>query len=136
MALTSLLIFFAATSLAFLVADALMLGLFLGAVFRSHLGDAMLDTVRILPAVAFYLLYMVGLTYFAGLPALRDGAASTALLNGAALGLLAYGTYELTSWAVMRDWHPQMVLIDMTWGAVISGVCAYIGARVALAFAG
>ncbi len=136
MALPSLLIFFAATSLAFLVADALMLWLFLGTVFRSHLGDAMLAAPRLGPAIAFYFLYMAGLTYFAGLPALRDGSSMTALLNGAALGLVAYGTYELTSWAIMRDWQPQLVLIDMTWGAVISGACAYIGARVALAFAG
>ncbi len=135
MTLTAFLIFFATTSIAFLVADALMLGLVLGPIFRSHLGDALLDGLRIGPAIAFYLLYMAGLTYFAGVPALRDGAASPALINGALLGLVAYGTYELTSWTVMRDWHPQMVVMDMAWGAVVSGVCAYIGARAALAFA-
>lgn len=136
MALSSVLIFFATTSLAFLVADAVMLGLVMSPMFRSHLGDTLLDGLRLGPALAFYLLYMAGLTYFAGLPALRDGLAMTALINGAVLGLVAYGTYELTSWAVMRDWHPQMVVMDMAWGAVVSGLCAYIGARVALALAG
>jgi hypothetical protein len=29
-----------------------------------------------------------------------------------------------------------MVVMDMAWGAVVSGVCAYIGARAALAIAG
>jgi len=134
MTLTAIFIFFATTSIAFLVADALMLGLVLGPIFRSHLGDALLDGLRVGPAIAFYLLYMAGLTYFAGLPALREGAAMPALINGAVLGLVAYGTYELTSWTVMRAWHPQMVVIDMAWGAVVSGVCAYIGARAALAF--
>lgn len=104
MALSSLLIFFAATSVAFLIADAVMLGLVIGPLFRSHLGDTMIEGLRIGPAIAFYLLYMVGITYFAGLPALRDGVATSALLNGAMLGLIAYGTYELTSWTVMRDW--------------------------------
>ena len=136
MTLTTILVFFAATSLTFLIADALMLGLVVGPIFRSHLGDSMLDGLRLGPAIAFYLLYMVGLIYFAGLPALRDGSAMPALLNGAMLGLIAYGTYELTSWTVMRDWHPQMVVMDMTWGAVVSGISAYIGARAALAFAG
>jgi uncharacterized membrane protein len=135
MAMSSLLIFFATTSVAFLFADALMLGLVIGPVFRSHLGDNMMDGLRVGPAITFYLLYMVGLTYFAGLPALRDGVAMPALINGAILGLVAYGTYELTSWTVMRDWQPQMVVMDMAWGAVVSGVCAYIGARAALAFA-
>lgn len=136
MTLTAFLIFFAATSFTFLVADALMLGLVLGPIFRTHLGAGLLDSLRLGPAIGFYLLYMAGLTYFAGLPALRDGAAMPALLNGAILGLIAYGTYELTSWAVMRDWHPQMVVMDMTWGAVVSGLSAYVGARAALAFTG
>ena len=136
MALSSLLVFFATTSVAFLVADALMLGFVLGPVFRNHLGDSLADGLRLGPAIAFYLLYMAGLTYFAGLPALRDGTAMSALINGAVLGLVAYGTYELTSWTVMRDWHPQMVMMDMAWGAVVSGISAYIGARAALAFMG
>ncbi len=136
MALSSLMIFFATTSIAFLVADALMLGLVIGPIFRTHLGQGMLEGLRIGPAIGFYFLYMAGLTYFAGVPALRDGVAMSALMNGAALGLVAYGTYELTSWTVMRDWHPQMVVLDMVWGAVLSGVCAYIGARAALAYAG
>ncbi|WP_323007888.1 DUF2177 family protein [Pseudorhodobacter sp.] len=136
MTLIAVFLFFAATSIVFLVADALMLGLVLGPIFRNHLGETLLDGLRLGPAIAFYLLYMAGLTYFAGLPALRDGAALSALYNGAALGLIAYGTYELTSWAVMRDWHPQMVFMDLTWGAVVSGISAYIGARAALALAG
>jgi uncharacterized membrane protein len=136
MAFSAVVIFFITTSVVFLVLDALMLGFVLGPVFRNHLGDSLLDDLRLGPALAFYLLYMAGLTYFAGLPALRDGAALPALLNGAALGLLAYGTYELTSWAVMRDWHPQMVAVDMAWGAVVSGICAYIGAKLALAISG
>lgn len=136
MTLTAIVIFFAATSFTFLVADALMLGLVLGPIFRTHLGAGLLDSLRLGPAIGFYLLYMAGLTYFAGLPALREGAAMPAMLNGALLGLIAYGTYELTSWAVMRDWHPQMVVMDMAWGAVVSGLSAYVGARAALAFTG
>ena len=136
MTIAALAVFFATTSAVFLVADALMLGFVLGPIFRGHLGAGLLDGLRLGPALGFYLLYMAGLTYFAGLPALRDGVAMPALINGAVLGLVAYGTYELTSWAVMRDWHPQMVAMDMAWGAVVSGISAYIGARAALAIAG
>ncbi|SEN37832.1 Uncharacterized membrane protein [Pseudorhodobacter antarcticus] len=134
MTLTAIAIFIAATGVFFLIADALMLGFVMGPMFRTHLGTGLLDGLRAGPAIAFYVLYMGGLTYFAGIPALRDGAATTALVQGAVLGLIAYGTYELTSWTVMRDWHPQMVIMDMAWGTVLSGVSAYIGARVALAF--
>ena len=133
MTLTAIAIFVATTGLVFLLADAVMLGFVIGPSFRTHLGETMLDGLRLGPAIGFYLLYMAGMAWFAGVPALREGAAMPALINGAMLGLVAYGTYELTSWTVMRDWHSQMVMLDMTWGTVLSGVSAYIGARVALA---
>lgn len=136
MTLAALAIFIATSGLVFLIADAVMLSFVIAPLFRSNLGDTMIEGLRIGPAIAFYLLYMAGLTYFAGIPALREGAAMPALMNGAVMGLIAYGTYELTSWTVMRDWQPQMVLTDMIWGAVLSGVSAYIGVRVALAVTG
>lgn len=136
MTLAAIAVFVATTGLVFLIADAIMLGFILGPIFHAHLGETMLDGLRLGPAIGFYLLYMAGVTYFAGVPALQGGSAMPALINGAVLGLVAYGTYELTSWTVMRDWHPQMVVMDMAWGAVLSGVSAYIGARVALAVTG
>jgi uncharacterized membrane protein len=71
--------------------------------------------------------------WFAGWPALRDGTPHTALLNGAILGLVAYGTYELTSWTVMREWHPSMVVVDMAWGATLTAVSAWGGVMAARA---
>lgn len=136
MTLVAIAVFIIVSGLVFLIADAVMLGFVLGQVFRNQLGDTMLDGLRIGPAIGFYLLFMAGLAWFAGVPALREGVAMPALINGAILGLVAYGTYELTSWAVMRDWTPQMVFMDMAWGTVLSGASAYIGARVALAVTG
>lgn len=136
MTFAALAVFIIVSGLVFLIADAVMLGFVLGQVFRNQLGDTMLDGLRIGPAIGFYLLFMAGLAWFAGGPALREGVAMPALINGAILGLVAYGTYELTSWAVMRDWNPQMVFMDMAWGTVLSGASAYIGARVALAVTG
>ena len=136
MTIAAVTIYFAVTSPVFLAADALMLGFVISPMFRAALGQTMVDGLRLGPAIGFYLLYMAGVFYFAGAPALRDGVAMLALINGAILGLIAYGTYELTSWAVMRDWHLGMVATDMLWGAFVTGISAYIGVRVALAFAG
>ena len=121
------------TAVVFLVADAIMLSTVMRPLFARHLGDALIDGLRIGPAIAFYVLYMAGVAWFAGWPALRDGTPQTALLNGAILGLVAYGTYELTSWAVMRDWHWSMAAADITWGAVLTGVSAWAGVLVARA---
>ena len=42
------------------------------ALYRSTLGDILLPSVRIGPAIAFYLMYPVGLVVFAVEPALRS----------------------------------------------------------------
>jgi len=132
----SLLILFIATSVIFLVADAIMLTNVIQPVFQRHLGDGLLGGFRILPAILFYFTFMFGVIWFAGWPALRDGVPHMALINGAILGFVAYGTYELTSWAVMRDWHPQMVMVDMAWGTVVTAGSAWGGVMVARAFQG
>ncbi len=129
----SVLVLAVATGLVFLVADAVMLSTVMKPLFERHLGAGLLDGIRLGPAVLFYLLYMGGVIWFAGWPALRDGAPGQALLNGAILGLVAYGTYELTSWAVMRDWHPAMVAADMAWGTVLTAGSAWAGVVIARA---
>jgi uncharacterized membrane protein len=130
--MTDILILFLTTSAIFLVADAIMLRALIHPVFRSHLGDGLIDGVRPVPAVLFYLVYMFGLLWFAGLPALESGRPGFAAINGAVLGFIAYGTYELTSWSVMRDWHPRMVALDWAWGTFVTGLAAWGGVVLAL----
>jgi len=121
-----------ATGIIFLAADAVMLTKFMGPLFRQHLGDGLIDGLRLPAAIGFYLVYLFGMVWFAGLPGLRDGV-GVAALNGAILGLVAYGTYELTSWAIMRDWHPSMVAADMVWGATVTAISAAGGVLIARA---
>ena len=120
------------TGLVFLAGDLFMIPLVMRPLFQKHLGAQMLENLRLAPALLFYLIHIGGLVYFAGLPALRDGSAVTALVNGALVGLVAYGCYEMTSHTIMRDWHINIVLIDLIWGVVISGVSAWAGALAAL----
>ncbi len=127
-------ILFATTSVLFLIADAIMLRMVIQPIFKQHLGTALIDGLRYGPAILFYLCYMGGLMWFAGWPALRDGVPAQALINGAVLGFVAYGCYELTSWTIMRDWHPQMVITDMAWGTVVSGVTVWLGVLAARAW--
>jgi uncharacterized membrane protein len=129
----SLIVLIVVTGVIFLVADALMLSNVIKPLFEQHLGETLLGGLRPVPASLFYALYMAGVVWFAGWPALRDGVPATALLNGAILGLVAYGTYELTSWTVMRDWHPSMVAVDMAWGTVLTAVSAWGGVMAARA---
>jgi len=121
------------TGVIFLIADAVMLSTVIKPIFAQHLGETLRVAIHPLPAALFYVIYMAGVVWFAGWPALRDGTPATALLNGAVLGFVAYGTYELTSWTVMRDWHPSMVAADMAWGATLTAVSAWGGVMAARA---
>jgi uncharacterized membrane protein len=118
------------TLVAFLVLDGIWLGVLMGPVYREWLGPMMLDKPVPGPAVVFYLLYVAGLVYFAVLPALRRNSLGQAIQRGALLGLVAYGTYDLSNWATLQGWPAQMALVDMVWGTVASAAAATVGYRV------
>jgi uncharacterized membrane protein len=133
----SYLVLFFVVSAIFLVADAIMLRSVIQPLFAKHLGDQLYEGgFRMLPAVLFYLINMLGILYFAAVPALNAGAPGQAALNGALIGLVAYGCYEFTSWAVMQNWHPQMVAVDLAWGTVLTAGAAWGGVVITRAIMG
>jgi uncharacterized membrane protein len=107
--------------------DALWLGVIMADTYQAWLGDLMLSTPRLLPAALFYLLYATGLTVFAMAPALHHNNWRRAALLGGLLGLVAYGTYDLSNYATLKDWPAQMTMVDIAWGGVLSSVCATVG---------
>ncbi|MHA7850070.1 DUF2177 family protein [Roseovarius sp.] len=129
----NLLLLYLVTAGVFLILDAIMLSTIMKPLFESHIGDLMADELRLGPAALFYLVYVAGVLWFVSLPALRADAPGTALLTGAALGVLAYGTYEFTNLATLRGWSWRMVIADVTWGAVLTGVSAWAGVMAARA---
>ena len=57
----------------FVAIDAVWLGVLMGPHYRAQLGPLLLESPRWPAALAFYLLYGVGLVVFAVLPALQQG---------------------------------------------------------------
>jgi uncharacterized membrane protein len=118
--------FFTATI--FLVLDAVMLTLHMQPLFQKHIGPMMLDEIRLLPAAMFYAAYVAGLIYLVSLPALKTGSA--VVIPAAIIGAMAYGTYEFTSYAIMKNWHPTMVMTDVSWGTVLTAFSAWGGVAI------
>lgn len=102
--------------------DAIWLSLMGPRLYKPTLGDIMLTNVNIPAAVAFYLIYPIGILVFATLPALKGGSVAPALLYAALFGALAYATYDLTNQATLRNWTLQLTLVDVAWGAIASGL--------------
>lgn len=113
--------------LAFLILDGLWLGVLMGSTYRAWLGPLMLEKPRIAPAVVFYLLYAAGLVVFAIQSGLRRNSLSHAVKRSALLGLVAYGTYDLSNWATLQGWPGQMAVVDMAWGTVASALAGAVG---------
>jgi uncharacterized membrane protein len=115
---------YAGTLLAFLVLDGLWLGVLMAPTYRALLGSLMLDSPLLAPAAVFYLLYVFGCVVFVVLPA-KTWRRASAL--GALLGLVAYGTYDLSNWATLHGWSAQLVLMDMAWGTFATCIACTVG---------
>ena len=118
-------ILYVSTAAVFLIVDAIMLTLVMKPLFSRHIGALMADPIRLGPAALFYAVYVAGLLYLVTWPVLKSGGG--VLIPAAVIGAMAYGTYEFTSYAIMRDWHWTMVVTDTTWGAVLTAFSAWAG---------
>jgi uncharacterized membrane protein len=115
------------TAVVFFAIDYLWLTRIAIGFYREHIGALLLATPNFTAAGIFYLFYVVGLVYFAVMPAVSTGSLLTAIFNGALLGLLAYGTYDMTNLATLKGWSLQVSLVDMAWGAFLSATASVAG---------
>jgi uncharacterized membrane protein len=104
--------------------DLAWLGVMAPRFYKPVMGDIALPSFNLAPAIAFYLLYPVGLVIFAVAPALKSGSVGTALIYGALFGFFTYATYDLTNQATLRNWTSQLTLLDVAWGTVLAGLTA------------
>ncbi len=115
-----------ATLVPMLLLDAVWLGLVAKQLYRRYLGELMTNDVNWWAAGIFYLLYAFGIYFFIVQPAVVHGSVLTAVWRGALFGLIAYATYDLTNLATLRNWPLSITLIDLAWGALITGATAGI----------
>ncbi|MEO9634712.1 MAG: DUF2177 family protein [Parasphingorhabdus sp.] len=116
------------------ILDYLWLSNMAGTLYRPVIGGIMADEFRKVPALAFYLIYLFGIVWFGIKPGLANGQWTTALLNGALFGGIAYATYDLTSQAVLKVWSTKISLYDIAWGTFATGVTAALTTYLLLRF--
>jgi uncharacterized membrane protein len=102
------------------VLDAVWLGVIARDLYRREIGELMAAQVRLLPAALFYLGYPAGLVALALQP--TPDSIWMAAWRSALFGLVAYGTYDLTNMATLRQWSATLTLADMAWGAFASAL--------------
>ena len=77
---------------------------------------------------------MIGIIIFSTIPALKEGAALTALIYGALFGFFAYLTYDMTNYATLKDYPLSVVLVDTAWGTFITSISSYLGFIISKSF--
>ena len=104
----------------FLALDLVWLSLVAQGLYEHFLGDLLADSPNVAAAFVFYAIFVAGLVYFVIAPAVDEQSARTALVRGAAFGLITYATWDLTSLAVIEGFPVGIVPIDMAWGTVLA----------------
>ncbi len=100
--------------------------------YKPVIGPIMADKPDMKAAVAFYLISIAGTVFLAIAPALKEGNWTRAAINGAALGFVAYATYDLTNQATLAVWQTKLTIIDLIWGTTLTTLSAtggYFAAR-------
>lgn len=127
----SYVVVYLATFTVFLAADFVCLSYMIKPVFTRAIGPLMLENFRVVPAFLFYAFLVFVVMWFVSWPALAEGKPLLWVFGSAALiGAAAYGTYEFTNYAILKDWTATLVITDLTWGTVLTGASAAAGVAI------
>ena len=117
------------------VLDAVWLTVVARSFYRDNIGHLIGDATNWPPAIAFYVIYTIGAWFFATQPGVDDASVLTGALRGAAFGLVAYATYDLTNHATLRNWPTVVTVVDMAWGTLLTATVAGVATWITLSLA-
>ena len=75
--------------------------------------------MRVLGAAICYIFLIIGLNYFIIKP---NRSVSDAFL----LGIVIYGVYETTNYALLTKWSMLTVVLDTLWGGILFAVTTFL----------
>jgi uncharacterized membrane protein len=109
----------------FFIIDLIWLGVVARGFYQKHLGYLMRTPINWTAAIIFYLLFIIGIVFFAVRPALEVQSPMRALIYGALFGFFTYATYDLTNLATVKDWPVIVTIVDLVWGTVLCGAVGW-----------
>lgn len=78
---------------------------------------------RWIPTILCYILLIFGLNYFI---LSTDMSKKQKIINAILLGLVIYGVYETTTYAILKNWKLSSVILDTLWGGILFGLTTFI----------
>ncbi len=124
--MTKIIITYLITLVAFVAIDMVWLVWLARATYVAEIGDLLRKQPNFAAALAFYLVFAAGLVFFAVSPGLKSGSLFQTMALAAALGFVAYGTYDLTNLSVMNGFGVKIAIIDLLWGTCLSAITSAV----------
>jgi uncharacterized membrane protein len=121
MTFSSFIKLYAVALVAFFVIDLVWLGVVARGFYQTQIGHLMKPNVNWTAAVAFYLIFLVGLVVLVVAPSVERESLAHAVLLGALFGLVTYAAYDLTNLATLEGFPLTVAMVDMVWGMVLCG---------------
>jgi uncharacterized membrane protein len=106
--------------------DLTWLGLMNSRFYKPQLSGLMSDKINWLPAILFYILYIIGLLVLVVLPSVDRNSWMRAMVLGGLFGMVAYATYDLSNLATIKNWPVVLTIVDIIWGTALSSILATI----------
>lgn len=125
--MTRYIVAYFATMVVFFAIDFVWLTTIAKNLYRDEIGPLLLDEFKMGYAAGFYLIFGIGVVFFAVRPSLDSGSLPMALGLGAMIGFLAYGTYDFTNLATLKGYTPTVAFTDLAWGTCLTAVSAAAG---------
>ena len=108
-----------------LILDFFWLGLIAKGIYEKEIGNFYKEKFNLYSALLLYILLAVGVVFI-----VLNNNFSTNLLSamvvGAVFGLIVYGVYDLTNFAIIKNWPLKIVVIDMVWGTFLLGIVSFL----------
>ncbi len=109
--------------------DLLWIGLVASSMYRNQIGFLLHITdgrmvVNFPAAIATWAALVTGIHLFVLPKASASGSILLLMLWGALFGFIVYAVYDLTNYAVIKNWPLTVTLVDICWGAFVCSMTA------------
>jgi uncharacterized membrane protein len=117
----------------FLAIDFFWLGIVMSKFYKDELGVlARISNGALTPVMwaagIVYVLIPLGIVLFALPRVSAEHVVSSALFWGFLYGIVLYGVYDMTNYAIVSKWSLSMSIVDILWGGTINAVVTYAAA--------
>jgi uncharacterized membrane protein len=117
--------------------DLLWIGFVASGLYRNQIGHLLnivngQMVVNVPAAVATWAVIVTGVQLFVIPRASVTGSIPSFMLWGALFGLITYAVYDLTNYAVIKNWPLTVTVVDIAWGAFVcsmTALCMGLAAR-------